>query len=144
MQNTQNHQLLFNSFEYALFIVDVTGPVGLANDLGVLYKLLGYYSKAEQRYQQALEIREKALGPKHPDIANNFNNLGSLFTSQGLYSKAENAYLRVLKIAETTFGPEHPVTAIVVDNLAVLYHSQGLLTKAEPLYLSSLEIRKKL
>ena len=30
VQNTQNRQLLFNGFEYALFIIDVTGWVGLA------------------------------------------------------------------------------------------------------------------
>ena len=40
----------------------------------------GHYAKAEPLYQRALAIREKTLGPEHPDTANSLNNLAALYT----------------------------------------------------------------
>jgi tetratricopeptide (TPR) repeat protein len=39
------------------------------NNLAALYRTTGAYVKAEPLYQRALAIREKALGPAHPDVA---------------------------------------------------------------------------
>ena len=39
------------------------------NNLAVLYVTTGAYAQAEPRYQRALAIREKVLGPEHPDTA---------------------------------------------------------------------------
>ena len=36
---------------------------------------MGAYGKAEPLHQRALAIREKALGPAHPDTAQSLNNL---------------------------------------------------------------------
>ena len=40
--------------------------MGLAN-LGLLYNQQGRYSEAELLYQRSLAIKEKALGPEHPE-----------------------------------------------------------------------------
>ena len=40
---------------------------------------MGDYAKAEPLYQRALKIREKALGPDHPDTATALNNLAGLY-----------------------------------------------------------------
>ena len=39
----------------------------------------GQYAKAEPLYQRSLAIREKALGPEHPDVATSLNNLAGLY-----------------------------------------------------------------
>ena len=39
------------------------------NNLAVLYSDQGRYAEAEPLYKRALAIREKALGPDHPDVA---------------------------------------------------------------------------
>jgi tetratricopeptide (TPR) repeat protein len=38
----------------------------------------GQYAKAEPLYQRALAIREKALGPEHPDVATSLENYAVL------------------------------------------------------------------
>ena len=103
----------------------------------------GLYAKAEPFLQRALAIREKVLGPEHPDTANSLNNLAGLNYSQGLYAKAEPLYQRALSIREKALGPEHPDTANSLNNLAELHNVQGLYAKAEPLLQRALAIREK-
>ncbi len=43
----------------------------------------GSYREAEPRYQRALAISEKALGPDHPNVAATLNNLAGMYQSQG-------------------------------------------------------------
>jgi hypothetical protein len=43
----------------------------------------------EQLHKRSLAIREKALGPDHPDVANSLNNMASLYHAQGRYADAE-------------------------------------------------------
>jgi tetratricopeptide (TPR) repeat protein len=50
---------------------------------------MGHYSESEPLYQRSLAIREKALGPEHPDVAQSLNNLAALYKAQGQYAKAE-------------------------------------------------------
>lgn len=38
----------------------------------------GNYDEAEPLFTRALAIREKALGPEHPDVASSLNNLAVL------------------------------------------------------------------
>ena len=49
------------------------------NNLALLYQDQGKYAEAEPLYQRALPIREKALGPEHPDIATNLALLALLY-----------------------------------------------------------------
>ena len=59
------------------------------NNLAALYDSHGRFEEAEPLYTRALEIREKALGPEHPDTAASLNNLAGLYVSQGQYEEAE-------------------------------------------------------
>ena len=49
----------------------------------MLYRTQGEYAEAEPLYRRALAIREKALGPEHPDTAHGLNNLAELYDTQG-------------------------------------------------------------
>ena len=66
------------------------------NNLAERYKEEGRYADAEPLYKRALAIREKALGPDHPDVAQSLNNLADLYTAQGRYTDAEPLYKRAL------------------------------------------------
>ncbi len=59
------------------------------NNLAALYKAQGRYAEAEPLHKRALAIFEKALGPKHPDVAQSLNNLAVLYATQGKYAEAE-------------------------------------------------------
>ena len=46
-------------------------------------RLLAAYPAARPLYERALAIREKALGPEHPDTATSLDHLASLLQAQG-------------------------------------------------------------
>ena len=54
----------------------------------MLYDDQGRYADAEPLYKRSLAIREKALGPDHPDVAHSLNNLAVLYDAQGRYADA--------------------------------------------------------
>src|SRR6266705_554827 len=68
----------------------------------------GKYAEAVPLAQRALAIREKALGPDHPDVASLLNNLAELYRAQGRYADAEALFKRSLAIREKALGPDHP------------------------------------
>ena len=103
----------------------------------------GKYDEAIQAAESALALREKALGPEHPDVAAALNNLAFLYDAKRDYAKAEEVYLRSLAIYEKALGPEHPRVANSLNNLAALYYAKGDYAKAEPLYLRSLAAYEK-
>jgi tetratricopeptide (TPR) repeat protein len=85
----------------------------------------GKFAEAVPLAQQVLAIREKALGPDHPDVAQSLNNLAELYKTQGRYAEAEPLYKRSLAIWEKALGPNHPDVATALNNLAELYRNQG-------------------
>src|SRR5262249_39116397 len=95
-----------------------------------LYENRGDYAKAEPLYQQALGIREKALGPAHPEVATSLNNLAGLYHAKGDYTKAEPLYQRALRIKEKGLGPAHPSVATSLHNLAGLFAAKSDITQA--------------
>ena len=50
---------------------------------------------------RALVIREKGLGPEHPDTASTLNNLAVLYHDQGKYEEAESLHQRTLIIRDS-------------------------------------------
>ena len=68
----------------------------------------GHYAAARPHFERALAIREKALGPEHPDTALSLNNLAVLLYSQGDTATARPYYARALAIREKALGPDHP------------------------------------
>ena len=107
-----------------------------------LYKE-GRYAEATSIAKEALAIRERALGPDHPDVAVSLNNLAQLYRAEGRDPEAEPLLKRSLAIREKALAPDHPAVALSLNNLAALYRSQGRDAEAEPLYQRSLAIREK-
>lgn len=111
--------------------------------LGALAYASGYYSQAEPNFRRAFELREKALGPEHPSVAEALNYLGLVYSALGDYTKAERDYSRALQIREKALGRDHKDVAVSLNNLAALYDDKGDYTRAEPLYLRALSIWEK-
>ena len=51
----------------------------LLNNLGQVEKVEGHFAEAEPLIKRSLAIREKVLGPDHPDVARSLNNLAELY-----------------------------------------------------------------
>ena len=57
-------------------------------------KSLGDYAKAEILYKHSLAIREKALGPEHPDVVTSLNNLAALYAALNDFRKSHVLFKR--------------------------------------------------
>ncbi len=76
------------------------GPGGLA----VLYRAQGKYTKAEPLYQRSLTIREKVLGPEHPNVATSLENYASLLRATNRSSEAAPLEARAKAIRDKAAG----------------------------------------
>ena len=91
--------------------------------------------------ERALALRERVLGPEHPQTAGSLNNLAGLHYAQGNYGAALPLFERALSIHEQALGADHPATATSVGNLAVFYAYRGDFATAIPLIERALAIR---
>jgi tetratricopeptide (TPR) repeat protein len=101
---------------------------------------LAAYAEAQPLCERALAIREKVLGPEHPDTATSLDRLGLLLKAQDDLAAARPLHERALAIREKALGPEHPDTATSLNNLARLLQEQGDLAGARPILERALTI----
>src|SRR6516164_126553 len=94
----------------------------------------GHYAEAEPLYKRVLEIREKALGANHLDVAASLNNLAELYRTEDRYAEAEPLFKRALTIKEKALGGEDPRLVRNLNDLAGLYWHEGRYAEAEPLF----------
>jgi len=125
------------------FGTDLELVAWVVNGIGIYHQERATFAEAAPLYQRALAIREKALGPDHPDTATSLNSLAGLYQDQGQLDEAVPLYQRALAITEKVLGPDHPDTATSLNNLASLYRDQGQLDEAAPLYQRALAIWEK-
>jgi tetratricopeptide (TPR) repeat protein len=123
--------------------LEFTEATRLLNDCGVYLHHRARYAEAEPLYQRALAIREKTLGPEHPDVAQSLNNLAGLYYAQGQYAKAEPLHQRALAILEKALGLEHPYLATGLENYAVLLRAIGRQEEAATMEARAQAIRTK-
>lgn len=113
------------------------------NMAGRIAHEMGRYQEALPFLVKALAVREKSLGPGHPDVAQSLNNLAELYRTQGQYAKAEPLYQRSLKIWEKSLGPDHPNVATSLENYAELLGKTGRTQEASRLAARAQAIRGK-
>jgi tetratricopeptide (TPR) repeat protein len=87
--------------------------------LAVLYSHQGKYGDALPLYKRSLAIRERILGPNHPEVAGSLNNLANLYYKQGRYVDALPLNLRAVRIAEVALEPGDPNIKIFRRNLEI-------------------------
>ena len=68
------------------------------NNLAELYRALGNYAEAAPLYRRSLAIREKALGPEHPDVATSLENYAELLHETGRAGEAAQMEARAKAI----------------------------------------------
>jgi Flp pilus assembly protein TadD len=73
----------------------------ILNNLARLYDIQGQYTQAEPLFRRSLAIREKVLGPNHPDVATSLENLALLCRLTRRIAEAEKLEERAAKIRAT-------------------------------------------
>jgi tetratricopeptide (TPR) repeat protein len=114
-----------------------------ASSLGSFLHDNGLYDSAEPLCSYAMEIRERILGPEHPDTLTSVNNLALLLYVKGDHAGAEPLNRRAHVARTRTLGPEHPDTLTSLSSMASLLSAIGDVAGAEPLYRRVLEVRER-
>uniref|UniRef100_A0A286XDD9 Nephrocystin-3 n=1 Tax=Cavia porcellus TaxID=10141 RepID=A0A286XDD9_CAVPO len=115
----------------------------LYETLGRFLKDLGLLSQAVVPLQRSLEIRETALDPDHPRVAQSLHQLASVYVQWKKFGNAEQLYKQALEISENAYGADHPHTARELEALATLYQKQNKYEQAEHFRKKSFKIRQK-
>jgi serine/threonine-protein kinase len=97
----------------------------LWTQLGTTQWNLGHFKEAEELLGRALDAREKAHGPKHPDVAESLEALGNVLADEGRYADARARLERAVAIREEALGPNHPRTASARNDLGMLLRDEG-------------------
>jgi class 3 adenylate cyclase/tetratricopeptide (TPR) repeat protein len=119
-------------------------PAGrLFHRCGVYLWRRGEYSVGELLCTRALAIRERALGPDHPDVGRSLSSLGNVYVLQGRYDEGVHVLTRALAIREKSLGPDHPDVARSLNNLGTLCAQQGRYDDGTPMFARALVIWEK-
>jgi CHAT domain-containing protein len=91
----------------------------------------GKYFDARRALTEALQIRERWLGPDDRLVARTLSFLSGNYEATGDYATAETMKLRSVAVLEKAVGPDHPDVAYELSQLAGLYAGKGDSVKAE-------------
>jgi hypothetical protein len=92
--------------------------------------LTGDAGAARALYAELLLIRERVLGPEHPDVLDDRARLADWTGKAGDTAGARALYAELLPIRERVLGPEHPRTQAARADLA--YWTRQAAGGAEP------------
>jgi WD40 repeat protein/tetratricopeptide (TPR) repeat protein len=93
--------------------------------LGELLHARGEFGEAEPLLRAAVEARERAAGPEHPDTAEALTSLAAVLRDTGRFEEAEQTARRAAIIHHRTLGPQHPETAVSLSRLASIAVRMG-------------------
>src|SRR5690606_15428468 len=102
------------------------------NNLALAYGRAGDTDSAISVHTRVLALRERVLGPEHPNVGESLNNLGVLMLDRD--NLAARAVLeRALMIRERALPRDHPHVASTLSNLGFAYVGLGDAAAARPL-----------
>ena len=102
----------------------------------------GRFARAIAPARRGLALRQRLLGPGHPDVAADAAALAAILDGAGKTREAERLYRRALRVYERTLGPAHFEVGFNLGNLAALCQGAGRLAEAERLYARAIRIKR--
>jgi hypothetical protein len=103
----------------------------------------GNATAARDQYAALLRVRERVLGPEHPDTLSTRHNLASWTGEAGDPHAARDQYAELLRIRERVLGGDHPATLSTRHNLARWTGEAGDPVAARDQYAALLPIRER-
>ena len=92
----------------------------LLNNRGAMRAAQGRLHEAVADQLQAIEAKQKALGPQDPDVSLSMSNVAIYLVELGEIELAADYAERAVRIMEATLGLDHPNAAIPLTNYAEL------------------------
>ena len=90
----------------------------VVNNQGLLAEVEGRYEDAVGAQRRAVELKERILGPDHPDVATSLNNLANGLSRLNRVPEALQVAERALRIDEKSLGADHPEVAKALITVA--------------------------
>jgi serine/threonine protein kinase len=106
--------------------------------IGVTWRNLGRYAKAEEHLRMALALRERELGPLHLATLTTRKSLAVTLLNAGRTDDAIPMLEEIVQGYTTTVGPDSPYTLNTLTSLARAYEEIGRPDKGLPLMEASL------
>ncbi|HVV53629.1 MAG TPA: tetratricopeptide repeat protein, partial [Polyangia bacterium] len=97
----------------------------LLNNRGALFELRGERGEALQVHQEALALKERALGRDHPDVGISEGNVAEVLTALGRNQEALEHVDRSIAILENGLGAGHPTMAAELNNRGEILNALG-------------------
>ena len=98
---------------------------------------------AQRLEEEALAIRQRVLGPEHPDTLTSMLTVAHTLYAIGDLSRARKLQEEVLESFRRVLGMEHPHTLVTMNNLAATLYEQGDSAGAHKLHEKTLEVRRR-
>ncbi|MCB9855039.1 MAG: tetratricopeptide repeat protein [Phycisphaerales bacterium] len=118
---------------------------GVRATLAGTYKAFGEYDKADRHYRFALDVRERELGPRHPDTADVMLGLAeNIVLRRGALDEAQRLFESALAIYRQAYDAPDERIAGALNNLGLVHKQLGDLDAAESAYREALSMRKDL
>jgi non-specific serine/threonine protein kinase/serine/threonine-protein kinase len=93
--------------------------------IGDSYRSLGEDQIAVPHLERAVELRQKHLGPDHPDTLASMSTLATAYSWAGQHQKAIALRQRMLKNRTANLGPDHTDTLGCMAGLAYVHRHAG-------------------
>jgi CHAT domain-containing protein len=91
---------------------------------------LADYARALVHYERALALRQQALPPGHPDIAQSLTSIALVYADRGEHAQALAYHGRALALKQKALPPGHPAIAASLRGIAAVYRDRGDHSKA--------------
>jgi eukaryotic-like serine/threonine-protein kinase len=108
--------------------------------LGNMRHTQGRYEEAVELHERALAIRERLHGPEHVHVGESLRGLGTALEAAGRFDEAVQQHRRAVTLLESLLGVNHPDVAQALSDLAIAYDDLAQEDKARPLYERAVEI----
>jgi len=108
-----------------------------------VYGTLGLYPRAETLARRAVTLRNRVLGPDHPQTLVAMDPLEWTLNKEGQYTEAEKLERETLAVRLRVLGKDHPDTARSMAYLGWTLLEQRRYAEAEDLQRQALAIRRR-
>jgi tetratricopeptide (TPR) repeat protein len=100
----------------------------------------GDSARAEALLQEALDVRKKAFGATHPNVALTLADLGEFQLTMKRYDAAVETFERALRLVEESLGPDHIYSVCILFQLAEAKRTMGHYEEALDAYERTIRI----
>ncbi|MBN8730776.1 MAG: serine/threonine protein kinase [Acidobacteria bacterium] len=112
----------------------------MLNEIGIVHRSLGLYTEARAHIEKALQLRRRALGPRHAEVAASLQSLSQVLRDLNEYDAALAAARESLAIRRERLGNQHPDLAPSLNALAVLLEDKAEYAQSEKLHREAIAI----